>query len=136
MTGWRVVPATKADAGELLVGRRPQTETVHVAQVPVPDRRVPPVVPDGDRHLHGAVGADQVVEVVREVPQGGRPVVLLLCREQIEEGREVVDRPRLQVPVQQLAELRDRIDTACQQVVAAVVSCRASQDRPGQSTRP
>ncbi|MFF7452534.1 hypothetical protein ACFZA5_41375 [Streptomyces sp. NPDC008132] len=60
---------------------------------------------------------------------------LLLGRKQIEEGREVVDRPRLQVTVQQLAELRDRVGAVRQQIVAAVVSCRTSQDRPGQSTR-
>ncbi len=45
------------------------------------------------------MGAGQVVEVVREVPQDGTPVVLLLGSEKIAERREVVDRPRLQVPV-------------------------------------
>ncbi|MZE55714.1 hypothetical protein GTY86_31445 [Streptomyces sp. SID5770] len=94
------------------------------------------MVPDGDRHFHGAVGARQVVEVVREVPQDGTPVVLLHGRERIEEGREVVDRPRSQMPVQQLAEPGDLVGAVRQQIIAAMVSCHASQDRSRQSTRP
>ncbi|MFF0560883.1 hypothetical protein [Streptomyces sp. NPDC004266] len=76
-----------------------------------------------------------MVEVVREVSQDGTPVVLLHGRERIEESREVVDRTRLQVLVQQRAELRDLVGAVRQQVVAAMVSCRASQDRSRQSTR-
>ncbi|MEW1718566.1 hypothetical protein [Streptomyces sp. NPDC093109] len=91
---------------------------------------------DCDGHFHGAVGAGQVVEVVREVSQHGRPVVLLLNREQCAEGGEVVvGRARSQVPVQQLTELRDRIGGVRQQFVAAVRSCRALHDLSGQTTR-
>lgn len=63
-----------ANAGEFLGGRRPKAATINVAQVPVPDRRIATLVTNGDRHFHGAVGAGQVVEVVREVPQDGTPL--------------------------------------------------------------
>ncbi|RST23028.1 hypothetical protein EF908_13240 [Streptomyces sp. WAC04770] len=94
------------------------------------------MISDGDRHFHGAVGAGQVVEVVCEVPHDGTPVVLPHGRERIKEGREVVDRPRSQVPVEQLAELGDLVTAVRQEIIAAVLSCRASQDRSRQSTRP
>jgi hypothetical protein len=62
-------------------------------------------------------------------------VVLLLDSEQVEEGRQVIGRPRPQVPIQELAELRDRVGAARQQIVVAVAPCRASHDRPRQPTR-